>query len=89
MVCLAPGTGYKPGGCKCRAGINKTAGFHTLRRSFATYLLEKGIDIKYIKEILGHFSMKTTERYLHVKKEDLVFINSPLDDLWRRGEINW
>jgi integrase/recombinase XerD len=74
---------------KARAGINKSAGFHALRHSFATHLLEKGTDIKYIKEILGHFSIKTTERYLHVKKEDLVLINSPLDDLWRRGEIEW
>ena len=54
-------------------------------RSFQETMLDK----KYIKEILGHFSIKTTERYLHVKKEDLVLINSPLDDLWRRGEINW
>ncbi|HEX5150676.1 MAG TPA: tyrosine-type recombinase/integrase [Parafilimonas sp.] len=74
---------------KANAGINKNAGFHALRHSFATHLLEKGTDIKYIKEILGHFSIKTTERYLHVKKEDLIAVDSPLDDLWRRGEIKW
>lgn len=74
---------------KADAGIHKAAGFHALRHSFATHLLEKGTDIKYIKEILGHFSIKTTERYLHVKKEDLVAVESPLDDLWRRGEIKW
>jgi len=74
---------------KEKAGIIKEAGFHALRHSFATHLLEKGTDIKYIKEILGHFSIKTTERYLHLKKEDLISINSPLDDLWRSGEINW
>jgi site-specific recombinase XerD len=40
--------------------------------------LEKGTDIRYIKDLPGHFSIKTTERYLHVKKEQLVNIISPL-----------
>jgi site-specific recombinase XerD len=91
-----PGTPYSVRGAqlifeqaKEKAGIHKAAGFHALRHSFATHLLEKGTDIKYIKEILGHFSIKTTERYLHVKKEDLIVISSPLDDLWRSGEIEW
>jgi site-specific recombinase XerD len=74
---------------KQKAGIKKEAGFHALRHSFATHLLEKGTDIKYIKELLGHFSIKTTERYLHVKKQDLITIASPLDDLWQKGEIQW
>jgi integrase/recombinase XerD len=52
-------------------------------------MLEKGIDIRYIKDLLGHFSIKTTERYLHVKREQLVNIISPLDDLWRSGKIDW
>lgn len=72
---------------KEKAGIKKAVSFHSLRHSFATHLLEKGIDIHYIKEILGHFSIKTTERYLHVKRESLVNIISPLDDLWEKGEI--
>lgn len=63
------------------AGIHKTVTFHALRHSFATHLLEKGVDIKYIKELLGHFDIKTTERYLHVAREKLVFIQSPLDYL--------
>jgi len=63
------------------AGINKKVTFHALRHSYATHLLEKGVDIKYIKELLGHFDIKTTERYLHVAREKLVHIQSPLDYL--------
>jgi len=48
-------------------------------------MLEKGVDVKYIKEILGHFNIKTTERYLHVKREVLVNIASPLDALYGKG----
>ena len=74
---------------KDKAGIMKDVGIHSLRHSFATHLLEKGTDIRYIKDLLGHFSIKTTERYLHVSKRDLVNITSPLDDLWLNGKINW
>jgi integrase/recombinase XerD len=63
------------------AGIHKKVTFHVLRHSYATHLLEKGVDIKYIKELLGHFDIKTTERYLHVAREKLVHIQSPLDFL--------
>jgi len=69
---------------KMKAGISKTISFHGLRHSFATHMLEKGVDVKYIKEILGHFNIKTTERYLHIKREMLVNIQSPLDDLYRK-----
>ena len=65
-----------------KAGIQKKVSFHSLRHSFATHLLEKGIDIRYIKDLLGHFSIKTTERYLHVKKENLITIVNPLDALF-------
>ncbi|RYZ57222.1 MAG: integrase [Chitinophagaceae bacterium] len=65
-----------------KAGIQKRVSFHALRHSFATHLLEKGIDIRYIKDLLGHFSIKTTERYLHVKKEELITIVNPLDALY-------
>jgi site-specific recombinase XerD len=65
------------------AGIKKNVSFHSLRHSFATHLLEKGIDIRYIKDLLGHFSIKTTERYLHVRREELINIINPLDELYR------
>lgn len=74
---------------KNRAGIRKEIGIHSLRHSFATHLLDKGTDIRYIKDILGHFNIKTTERYLHVSKAKLVNIASPFDDLWRSHGIDW
>ncbi|HMU47859.1 MAG TPA: tyrosine-type recombinase/integrase [Chitinophagaceae bacterium] len=74
---------------KERARISKQVGVHSLRHSFATHMLEKGIDIRYIQDLLGHFSIKTTSIYLHVKKEQLVNIISPFDDLWRSGKIDW
>lgn len=74
---------------KNKAGIKKEVGIHSLRHSFATHLLDKGTDIRYIKDILGHFNIKTTERYLHVSKERLVNIVSPFDDLWRSQELEW
>ena len=69
------------------AGIKKEVSFHSLRHSFATHLLEKGIDITYIRDLLGHFDIKTTARYLHVKREQLVNIESPLDGLMSKEEI--
>lgn len=74
---------------KERAGILKEVGVHSLRHSFATHLLDKGVDIRYIKDLLGHFNIKTTERYLHVSKKQLVNIVSPFDDLIRRGGVEW
>ncbi len=74
---------------KHKAGIRKEVGIHSLRHSFATHLLDKGTDIRYIKDLLGHFNIKTTERYLHVSKKQLVNIISPLDDLWKKEAIDW
>lgn len=70
-----------------KAGIHKKLSFHSLRHSFATHLLEKGVDIRYIKDLLGHYDIKTTERYLHVAREKLVYIASPLDYLFKKEEI--
>ena len=74
---------------KIKAGIKKEVGIHSLRHSFATHLLDKGTDIKYIKDLLGHFDIRTTERYLHVSKKQLVNIISPFDDLWKSEQIDW
>jgi len=72
-----------------KAAIRKEVTFHSLRHSFATHILEKGIDIRYIKDILGHFNIKTTERYLHVRRDQLINIVSPLDDIWKKGGLEW
>lgn len=74
---------------KEKALVNKAVGIHSLRHSFATHLLEKGIDIRYIKDLLGHFNIKTTERYLHVKKETLVNIPNVLDELNKSINLEW
>jgi site-specific recombinase XerD len=74
---------------KRKAGISKDVGIHSLRHSFATHLLEKGVDIRYIKDVLGHFNIRTTERYLHVTRQNLINIISPLDDLFENEKIVW
>lgn len=67
--------------CAERAKITKNVSCHTLRHSFATHLLENGVNIKLIQEFLGHTSIKTTSRYLHLTNFNPSNLRSPLDDM--------
>ena len=64
---------------KKKAGITKGRGIHTLRHCFASHLLWQGGDIYTIKRLLGHSSIKTTIKYLHVTQEQIAMVKSPLD----------
>ena len=64
-----------------KCNIKKPVSLHWLRHSYATHLLESGTDLRYIQEILGHKSSKTTEIYTHVSMKSLQNVKSPFDDL--------
>lgn len=63
------------------AKIHKRVTQHTLRHSYATHLLENGVGLKYIQELLGHAKLETTTIFTHVAKKDLLEIKSPLDSI--------
>jgi len=63
-----------------KAGIKKKISPHTLRHSFATHLLERGTDIRYIRDLLGHSNISTTLIYTKVSNRNLSKIKSPLDE---------
>jgi site-specific recombinase XerD len=67
--------------CAEKAGIRKQVSFHTLRHCFATHLLEKGVNIRIIQELMGHVSIKTTTIYLHLANVQPANIISPLDSM--------
>jgi len=64
-----------------RAGITKRVGCHTFRHCFATHLLENGVNIRQVQELMGHSDVKTTEIYTHVMDKNLAVISGPLDNM--------
>jgi integrase/recombinase XerD len=68
-----------------KAGIRKRVYPHILRHSFATHHLEQGTDLRYIQELLGHGSVKTTERYTHVANKAISKLRNPMDDLFENS----
>ena len=69
-----------------KAGIQKDVSANSLRHSFATHLLESGVDLRYIQERLGYKRSKTTEIYTHVSKATIASIKSPLDSIFREEQ---
>jgi site-specific recombinase XerD len=69
-----------------KTSITKKVNLHTLRHTYATHLLEEGVNIVTLKELLGHAEITTTMIYLHVAKCDIVKAHSPLDSLYNRHE---
>ena len=64
-----------------KAGILKSVGCHTFRHCFATHLLENGVNIRVVQELMGHADVKTTEIYTHVMAKDISVVQSPLDGI--------
>ena len=88
----APGRRYSPSSIRAfskrsarRTHILKRVTPHKWRHSYATHLLEKRVDIRYIQELLGHAKPETTMVYTHVSRRDLRSIRSPLDLIHEAG----
>lgn len=69
-----------------RAGIAKEVTLHTLRHTYATHLLEQGVNILAIKELLGHAHIETTMIYLHLARPSASLAFSPLDTLYNQAK---
>ena len=68
-----------------RARISKEVSIHSLRHAFATHMLEHGTDLRYIQDLLGHESIKTTEIYAHVSRRKVANLQSPIEYLTKSG----
>ncbi|MCG2788802.1 MAG: site-specific integrase [Actinomycetia bacterium] len=80
LSCATPQQVFKK--AKIKAGIKKNVVFHSMRHSFASHLLEAGVDIRTIQILMGHTSITSTALYLHVSRKDLGSAKSPLDLLY-------
>lgn len=65
------------------AGISKDVSIHSLRHAFATHMLEQGTDLRYIQDLLGHESVRTTEIYTHVSQRKVERLRSPIEELMK------
>ena len=72
---------------KNKTGITRGRGIHTLRHCFASHLLDEGTEIYVIKRWMGHSSLKTTYKYIHLSPDYLSKVKSPLDLLYAGGEL--
>jgi site-specific recombinase XerD len=70
-----------------KAGIRKTVCVHTLRHSYATHLLEDGLDIVTIKELMGHECIESTMVYLHIARPEKRKAFSPFDTLYGEAKV--
>ena len=64
-----------------KAGLTKPVGCRTFRHCFATHLLENGVNIRVVQELMGHADVKTTEIYTHVMQKDIRAVSSPMETL--------